>query len=60
MDEKERVRQQAIDYSNRSGTFKKYEDEDMSYEEVAYWSNYFLRLGKRYGLLKEFRENGII
>ena len=34
--------------------------------EVHYWSDiataceYFTRLGKRYGLLREFRENGII
>ena len=28
--------------------------------ELAYYSDYFERLGKRYGLLKEFRENGII
>lgn len=28
--------------------------------EVADITAYFTRLGKRYGLLKEFRENGII
>lgn len=28
--------------------------------EYAFWGNYFEKLGKRYGLIKEFRENGII
>lgn len=32
----------------------------MSWQEVAEWGNYFERLGRRYGLLREFRENGII
>ena len=27
--------------------------------ELAEWAAYFERLGKRYGLLTEFRENGI-
>ena len=27
--------------------------------EIAEWSAYFEKLGKRYGLLTEFRENGI-
>ena len=31
-----------------------------SWEEVARVSEYFQTFGKRYGLLKEFRENGII
>ena len=31
-----------------------------SYGELAYYGDLFERLGKRYGLLKEFRENGII
>lgn len=31
-----------------------------SYGELAYWGDHFERLGKRYGLLREFRENGII
>ena len=30
-----------------------------SWGELAYWGDYFERLGKRYGLLREFRENGI-
>lgn len=33
---------------------------DFSYSEIIEYQNYFLKQGKRYGLLKEFRENGII
>ena len=32
---------------------------DMSWTDLVFWSNYFNNLGRRYGLLKEFRENGI-
>lgn len=31
-----------------------------SYEELAEAHEYFEKMGRRYGLLKEFRENGII
>lgn len=31
-----------------------------SYGELAYFQGYFERLGKRYGLLREFKENAII
>lgn len=31
-----------------------------SYAELMEFANYFERLAKRYGLVKEFRENGII
>ena len=31
-----------------------------SWQEVANYTNYFYKMGKRYGLIKEFRENGII
>ena len=30
-----------------------------SYLELVEYQNYFEKLGRRYGLLKEFRENGI-
>lgn len=36
-----------------------YGDESMSYSELAEAGERFYTLGKRYGLLKEFRENGI-
>lgn len=32
----------------------------MDYYSVAEWTNYFEKMGKRYGLTREFRENGII
>lgn len=35
-------------------------DSDHSYDELAATGAKFAKLGKRYGLLKEFRENGII
>ena len=30
------------------------------WSELVHWQGYFEKLGKRYGLLTEFRENGII
>ena len=51
---KERARQKAIDWQL---TFS---------DNVYYWSDladfavYFEKLGKHYGLIKEFKENGII
>lgn len=35
------------------------QDEPMSYSELAEVGERFYTIGKRYGLLKEFRENGI-
>ncbi len=37
--------------------FEKY---NYSYSELAAWGDYFARLGRRFGLLREFRENGFI
>ena len=31
-----------------------------AWSEMAEFAEYFTKIGKRYGLLKEFRENGII
>lgn len=31
-----------------------------TWREITEWVVYFEKMGKRYGLLKEFRENGII
>lgn len=36
-----------------------FSNHNYSYGELAYYENYFGTLGKRYGLLREFRENGI-
>lgn len=32
----------------------------LSWEEIAESQAYFEKIGKRYGLIKEFKENGII
>lgn len=50
---KAKAREQAIEWQY---DFEKY---NYSWEDLAAWSNYFKALGKRYGLLKEFRESGI-
>ena len=50
---KENARQIAIDWQLNES------DYPYSYGGMAILTNYFYRLGKRYGLLKEFRENGI-
>lgn len=38
----------------------KMSDKNLSYSELAHYSYYFAKLGKRYGLIKEFKENGIL
>lgn len=37
-----------------------FNNHNYSYGELVYFQDYFTRLGKRYGLIKVFRENGII
>ena len=50
---KESARQKAIDWQlNDSGY-------PYSYEGLAIIGDYFYKLGKRFGLLREFRENAI-
>ena len=51
---KERARERAILWQRLAG------EKALYMSELAYWSAYFERLGKRYGLLREYRENGII
>ena len=53
-EKKEYVRQKAIDWQ------RSFEYCLWNYGEVAEFQAKFERLGKRFGLLKEFRENGII
>lgn len=52
---KEEVRDMAIEYSNSFAEGKQY-----SYGEMAEIQGNLERLGRRYGLLREFRENGVI
>lgn len=52
---KEKAKQRAIQWqSEYFGTVA------LSYAALANWQGYFYRLGKNYGLVREFRENGII
>lgn len=50
---KEEIRQEAIEWQ------QKFTSNNYSYLESMEWGNYFYNLGKRYGLLREFKENGI-
>lgn len=50
---KEAVRSQAIEWSDETS------ESPMSWADLAGWQAYFERMGRRYGLLREFRENGI-
>lgn len=51
-EKQEEVRQKAID-------FQRIDEGGLSWGEVAEIESYFRTYGKRYGLLREFRENGI-
>ena len=51
---KERARQAAIN------TQQHFSENSYSMSDLADFSAYFEKLGKRYGLIKEFKENGII
>lgn len=51
---KEMARIEAIDWQ------LDFNNHNYSYGELDYYTDYFTRLAKRYGLVKEFRENGII
>lgn len=51
---KERARQAAINIQQH------FSENSYFMSDLAYFSAYFEKLGKRYGLIKEFRENGII
>ena len=53
-EEKEAARDEAKEWQSEVS------NNPMSWQEVAEWGNHFERLVRRYGLLREFRENGII
>ena len=50
---KAEVREEAIEWQAEFG------EHNYSYGELAYYGDYFRKLGKRYGLLREFKENAI-
>ncbi len=51
---KERARNRALDFQFD------FCNNNYSYEDLVCWQAYFQRIAKRYGLMEEFRENGII
>jgi hypothetical protein len=51
---KEQARQKAIDWQNWQS------NQALSYQELSDWQGYFTKLAKKFGLKKEFKENGII
>nr|DAY92965.1 MAG TPA: hypothetical protein [Caudoviricetes sp.] len=51
---KEEVRLFAIDWQ------ADFNNHNYSYSELAIFQDMFFRLGRKYGLLREFRENGIL
>ena len=53
---KSRLRSKAISYSYSIGEISN----GVSMNELLLIQDYFTRYGKRYGLLKEFKQNGII
>ena len=52
-EQKEKAREIAIEWQQNDSDFP------YSWEGYAMVCDYFYKLGKRFGLLKEFRENGI-
>ena len=52
-DKKNYIRSQAVEYSLSSSLIP------LSYMELMIIEDYFYKMGKRFGLLREFRENGI-
>lgn len=51
---KEQARELAIDWQNWAW------DIDLSYSELAEWQDLFYALARKYHLIREFKENGII
>lgn len=51
---KEMARNEAINWQ------MDFANQNYSYSELVEFSSYFEKLGKRFGLTKQFKENGII
>ena len=54
LERKEKARQEAIEFQTDIMP-----NSNLSWEKLHEWQKYFYRLGKRLGLLREFKENGI-
>lgn len=52
-EQKQKAREKAIEWQHD------FANNNYSWEEISNLTDFFTRLGKRYGLLKEFRANGI-
>lgn len=50
---KEKLHNEAVDFQMN------YFDMKIGWADLIVWQEYFRKLGKRYGLMREFRENGI-
>lgn len=50
---KEKLRQEAMEWQAI------FSEQRLSYEELVEMQSYFEKMGRKYGLLKEFRQNGI-
>lgn len=51
---REEAREQAIDFMNWQST------QNLSYDEILKWQEYFESIAEEYNLTDEFSENGII
>jgi len=54
-EKKEEARQEVINWQSSLSDFGNY-----SYKQLSDWYEHFYELAKRYGLIKEFKENGIL
>ena len=53
-EKKEKARNEAIEWQ------ADFCNHNYSYGELAWYSDHFTKLGKRFGLIREFKENAII
>ena len=53
-EQKEKARELAVQWQYD------FANNNYNWEEISEFTDFFTKLGKRYGLLKEFRENGVI
>jgi len=51
---KAEARDEAIEWQYNSVS------QNYSWSEIAFWGNHFEKLARRYGLIREFKENSII